>query len=212
MQVDATLHLLPLCTHGIFIAGVNGWWSIVSRDSQWRHSNRYPGRNFQTNQTQLLIQEPSILPALSAGCFAETRFSIIWILGRIDKKKKNLVCARGNTLKKESVYDYLKIRNNFAKTLKSLEVPKNSERKKRNGEIEAIGYRKRFNGTICPSFFVVHPMHRPKYTATSTCLPSRWPSVLVTAGRQGERSAIKHCILHPAFCDGITHALVTNHR
>lgn len=76
-----------------------------------------PARNFQTNEIQLLVQEPSILLAGTSrrSCFAETRLSTIRIkLGRIDKKKFGMHLRK---TEKKSAYDDSKIC--FLKTSKS---------------------------------------------------------------------------------------------
>ena len=149
MRCAGGRHATPATTllcSGIFIAGANeptGWWSIVSHDNQWRHSNRYPFAIFKrTKYSYSFKSRRYCWLALPASCFTETRFSAIRIHS-VGLLKRFGMRSEENGEKK-SAYDYSKIR--FPKTRKSC-------KKFETREIETTGYRKHFNSAF-PSFFL----------------------------------------------------------
>lgn len=115
----------------------------ASRDNQWRHSQPILARNFQTNEIQLLIQEPSILLAgTSRQLFHRGPvFGCSNTLGRIDKKVWHAPEENGEKNQLMTIRKFA-----FRKLWKA-------SKKFETREIETIGHRKRFNGAFCSFFF-----------------------------------------------------------
>lgn len=184
---DTCYHFAP---RGIFIAGANeptGWWSIASRDNQWRgtqtdtrlqFSNE---RNTATRSRAVDTAGRHFPPVVSQ----RPGFQLFEYTRSIDEKVWHAPEENGQ---KKSAYDYSKIR--FPKTFEKFETR----------EIETIG-RAGSASMVHSLLFFLCLMH---------CLNTTNHFRLFTVSQNVsviEREAIKHCILHSALHDEITHAL-----
>lgn len=199
-----------LASHGIFIAGVNerpdGDRSRCATATVTA-LKPIPRSQFSNEpDIAILVREPSILrhfsPVVSRRpgvvSYLDTSIGLI--------KKKDLVCTREKLNKKKQK----KQGNHFTRLFENSNVFRKLRRvsnlwkirKTQDWNYWTYKWNVSMECSLSLFFFSVHPMH---------CLKSTEHFYLFTVSNIsiGEgREAIKHHIRHPAFYDGITHALV----
>lgn len=172
---------------GIFIAGANeptGWWSIASRDNQWRHSNRYPLAIFKrTKYSYSFKSRRYYWPALPASCFAEARLSAIRIhSGRIDKKVWHTPEENGGKKKKKKI-NLWRFGNSLSENFEKFQKIWNMGKLKLLDTLHSA----------FPSFFLVYLTHCLNKT-------NHLHLFIISLTECFNNRATSDKALHPAFC------------